>query len=112
MNDQTGFTTLGVIAGMLIGFYGIAKVMLSQASADREADRAERKELTSAVRLMAENSGLQAEATVKQAKEAEARNGHLAEMTIQQGDRIMQGLETIKKQNVKHQVVEHQEIKE
>jgi hypothetical protein len=104
--------TLTVFAGMLAGFFGIAKVMLNQASKDREADREERKALTEAVSKMAENSGRQAEATERQAREAEKRNGHLAEITVQQADRIMQGIEHISRQSVDHQVVKHQEVQE
>jgi len=77
---------LGAFAGMLLGFYGIAKVMLLQASKDRDADRNERKEFIVAVKDMADASGRVADATVRSAEEAEQRNGHLG-VLISQGNR-------------------------
>lgn len=41
-------------------------------------------------------------------QQSEARNGHLAEISVQQGDRIMQGIEHIKEQHVDKQVVNKQ----
>lgn len=102
--------TLTVFAGMLAGFFGIAKVMLNQASKDREADREERKEFSEAIKQMAKNSGRQADATERAAREAEARNGHLAEISVQQADRIIKMVENIKKQNIAEQTVHHQHV--
>lgn len=68
---------------MMGGFYAIAKVMLNQASKDRDADRAERNKLSDAITLMADNSGKVAQATVKSANEAKARNGHLGDLVAQ-----------------------------
>lgn len=89
---------LGAFTATIAGFFGIAKVMLNQASKDREADREERKKLAEAVALMAENSGKQAEnsklvaeATVQYAKEAKDRNGHLGEQTAHTADLVLQG---------------------
>lgn len=80
---------LGAFAGMLIGFYGIARVILNQAAKDRDSDRIERQELATAIKEMAGASGRQAdastkvaEATVQSAKEAEIRNGHLGEQNV------------------------------
>ena len=70
---------IGTFAGMLAGFYGIAKVMLKQAAKDRDSDRLERQELSKAIEHMAKNSGKVAEATERAAKEAAERNGHLGE---------------------------------
>lgn len=78
---------LGAFAGMLTGFFAIAKVMLSQASKDREADRQERKDLTGAIKDMAGASGRVADATRKSALEAKQRNGHLAELIIQSNEK-------------------------
>lgn len=74
---------LGAFAGMLVGFYGIAKIMLKQASRDRDADREERKQLSKAIQDMAGAMGRVADATTKSAMEAEQRNGHLAELSVQ-----------------------------
>lgn len=74
---------LGAFAGMLLGFYGIAKIMLKQAANDRDSDRVERKELSKAIQDMAGATGRVADASLKSAQEAEARNGHLAELSLQ-----------------------------
>lgn len=83
---------LGSFVAMLGGFFAIAKVMLNQASKDRQAerverdaDRQERKELSKAIQDMARAAGRQADATVRSADEAEQRNGHLAELVTQNG---------------------------
>ena len=74
--------TIGVIIGSIVtlsvAFIGLGKIMLSQATKDREADRKERKELSGAIRLMAKNSSKVATATEHSAQEAKDRNGHLA----------------------------------
>jgi len=88
---------LGAFAGMLLGFYGIAKVMLLQASKDRDADRNERKEFIAAVKDMAGASGRVADATVKSAIEAEQRNGHLGELISQGNETTNQILSTLDK---------------
>lgn len=41
---------------MLVSFYGIAKFLMTQAEKDREADRAERRELSSAISDMADSN--------------------------------------------------------
>lgn len=47
---------LAILAGMLVSFYGIAKFLMTQAEKDREADRAERRELSSAISDMADSN--------------------------------------------------------
>lgn len=126
---------LGAFAGMLIGFYGIAKVMLNQASKDRHDDRQERLELSKAIQDMAGASGRVADASIKAAAEAEQRNGHLgkqnthiAKLVAQGNDMTKQLLDQalktaviaaedrdilthpVNKQKVKKQVVEHQTV--
>lgn len=79
---------LGAFAGMLVGFYGIAKIMLSQAAKDRDNDRHERQALAKAIQDMAVATGRVADATTKSANEAKERNGHLAELSLQ-GNQLM-----------------------
>lgn len=78
-------STITIVVGAMVtiigGFGVIAKLMLAQASKDRDADRAERKELALAIQHMAENSQKVAEATERGAQEAKDRNGHLGEQT-------------------------------
>lgn len=82
---------LGSFAGMLVGFYGIAKVMLAQAAKDRDSDRQERLELSHAIKEMADNSAKVATATQESAKQAEDRNGHLGEQNVHIADLVVQG---------------------
>ena len=65
-----------LFAGMLGGFYAIAKMMLSQATKDRDSDREERKALI-------ETFDRVAIATEKSADEAKERNGHLGDQNVQ-----------------------------
>lgn len=81
-------TVIGAFAGMLVGFYGIARIMLTQAAKDREADRIERQQLAGAIKMMATSSKKVADAAVRSANEAEQRNGHLAELVLQ-GNQLM-----------------------
>lgn len=95
---------LVIFAGMLVGFYGIAKFLMVQAEKDRMADRQERLEMAKAFNRVAV-------ATEKSADEAQARNGHLAELTIGSRKAILEALESIKiKQNVSEQIVDHQVV--
>lgn len=50
-----------------------------------------------------------ADATEKASDEARDRNGHLAELVVQQGERIMSGT-TVKQQNVEHLHVENETV--
>lgn len=74
---------LGAFAGMLLAFYKVLDKVLGQGSIDREADRKERLELTTAIKRMANSSQDVAVATKKSAQEAKTRNGHLGEQNIQ-----------------------------
>lgn len=87
---------LGAFGGMLVGFYGIAKVMLAQSAKDRDADRQERKELSKAIQDMAAATGRVADASAKGAQEAEQRNGHLAELVVQNSKICAEVLDTVK----------------
>jgi len=101
---------LTIIAGMLVGFYGIAKLMLVQATKDRDSDRAERQEFVIAIRDMAESNREIAEETKKGNKEAKQRNGHLAELTIQSKNETLDALHIIKNQHVVNQTVHNETV--
>jgi hypothetical protein len=97
---------LTVLAGMLAGFYAIIKFILSNASNTTSEDRKERQKLI-------ETFDRVAEATERQAKEAEQRNGHLAEISIQNKDAILKAIDGLKlNQQVTEQTVEHQVVRE
>lgn len=87
---------LGSFAGMLAGFFAVAKLMLNQASKDRESDRQERQELAKAIKDMAGATGRVADATVVSAKEAKARNGHLGQQNVHIAELASQGNDMIK----------------
>lgn len=124
---------LATFGGMLGGFYAISRVMLNQAekrdiqaAKDRDADRQERLKFAEAVDHMAKNSGKVAESNkliaqgiIKQAKESEKRNGHLAELITEQGKQtqmiadnaVKHIIKNVNTQTVKEQQVEHQTVK-
>lgn len=119
--DET--TSIPVVVGAFVtiigAFLGVAKIMLAQATKDRESDRAERMRLADAIEHMAKNSSKVAEATTKAAKEAKQRNGHLGEQNVQITKLITEQHKDIKKiskkvgnaQVVKEQKVEHQTVR-
>lgn len=51
-----------------------------------------------------------AKETKRGADEAKERNGHLAEITVQQGDRLAALMENIREQHVGKQIVDEQEV--
>ena len=105
---------LTILAGMLAGFFAISKVMLTQATKDRESDRKERKEFSQAIKEMAKASKMVAAETKKGNEEARIRNGHLGEQNIQIAELVKATKEDMLKavQNVKVQHVEHQTVDE
>jgi hypothetical protein len=102
---------LAIFAGMLVGFYSIARVMLNAANKEREADRAERLRLADAITLMASNSSKVARATERSANEAKERNGHLAELVVQNTDSIVKAVTDHYDQHIRTQKVDKQVIK-
>lgn len=107
---------VGAFVTVVAGFLAVAKIMLSQASKDREADRQERKKLAEAIHLMAINSNKVAAATDRSANEAKERNGHLAELIVQQGENtrvladkatktVIEAVQHVNQQKVEHQIV-------
>ena len=95
----------GVLAAMLTAFYALIRFILKQAEKDRDADRDERKELVSAIKDMADSNRAIADEQRKGNQEAEKRNGHLAEITIQSRDQVLGAIGYIKEQKVEHQTV-------
>lgn len=105
-----------ILAGMLVGFYKLLEFVLNKAEKTANADREERKALAEAIGLMAD--GMQAVATsnTRIADESEKRNGHLAEISVENKDQILTAVagigtiietQIVKKQTVKEQTVEH-----
>jgi hypothetical protein len=80
--------TLTAFGAMMAGFFAIAKIMLTQASNDREADRKERDLLTRSINQMAKASDRVAVATNKGAEEAKTRNGHLGDQNLKLAELI------------------------
>lgn len=136
MIDSTTVETVGAFSAIVLGFLGVAKIMLAQGTKERDADRTERIKLSDAISTMAQNSSKQAEATKagfnklvrsndRAADEAKERNGHLAELVLQGTEStkvIAEGAVTtivaavssaqnIKEQTVEHAHIEHAEIK-
>lgn len=93
---------LGIFAGMLVAFYALVKYLIKNATDTQKEDRKERqdilKDLTNAMSRMAQ-------ASERAAQEAEQRNGHLAEISNQNRDIIIQAVTNIKEQHVDKQTV-------
>lgn len=85
---------VGSFVTVILAFLGIAKLMLNQATKDRDADRKERKELSQAITAMAKSGAKVAEATARSADEAKQRNGHLGEQNIHIAELVAQGNDT------------------
>lgn len=94
---------LSIYAGMLAGFYAIVKFIISNGQKNSDGDREERqnvlKDLTASMNRMAE-------ASERAAREAEQRNGHLAEISNQNRDIIIKAVANIKEQHVDRQTVD------
>lgn len=118
---------LGILAGMLIGFYALLKFVLAQAEKTAEADREERKELAKAIKDMAdpEKNGNKAiaDGIVRQADESAQRNGHLGTLILEQGKQskaiaegavaeVIKGVQNIQTQNVIKQNVKNSTVKD
>jgi hypothetical protein len=94
---------IGAIVTIVTGFGVIAKLMLNQASKDRDDDRQERLHLAGAIERMAA-------ATERTASEAKERNGHLAELVAKTAEKTIDTIQTIGKQTIAEQNIEHQTI--
>jgi len=104
---------LGIFAGMLGGFYAISKSMIKSSQEERKADRDERKELSAAIGEMAKSMQKVADSNKRIADESKQRNGHLAEIAVENKQQIMDRLDgiIINKQTVHQQVVENETVK-
>lgn len=92
MNGSTDIVVIiSSFAAVVAGFLAVAKIMLTTATKDREADRRERLELSKAIERMATSSAQVAKATDKSAREAKERNGHQSEHTVALGELVAQG---------------------
>jgi hypothetical protein len=97
---------------MLGGFYVLVRFILTLSEKTQEADRAERQELSKAISNMAQGMRKVAESNERIADESEKRNGHLAQISVENKDQILSAINglTIEKQTVKRQVVEHEQV--
>ena len=107
----------GVLAGMLVAFYALVKFMLNQAENGRAADREERQELAKAFMQVAESNREIAAETRNGNQEAEKRNGHLAELSLQSqellrtiGDRNYNAIIEVREQYVGHQTIANETV--
>lgn len=92
------------ITALLGGVYAFVKGVLNQATEDRKEDRKDREHMTRAIERMAV-------ASETAAREAEQRNGHLAEISIQNKDAILKAIKNISlNQQVTEQHVDQQTI--
>lgn len=113
-------TVLGVVfagfGAMLVGFYKYANSREKEFEKSRTAQTvAFDKSIEKLGKNLSDNTTAMravAEATERSAKEAEKRNGHLAEISVENKNQIIETITQVKKQNVKNQVVEHQTVKE
>ena len=106
-----------ILAGMLAGFYALLKFVLKQHQAIVDKDRDERIALAAAIKDMAdpEKNGNERVATAleRQADESKERNGHLADISVENKNQILTAINglTINKQTVHHQTVENEIVK-
>lgn len=117
---STTLPELGIVLGtvftgfgaMLLGFYKYAqareKDFAEQRKQTAEAYEKSNNHLKVSLDRVAKASESTAEATTKAAKEAEKRNGHLAEITIEARDTVISHIakQTVTEQHVTHQTVE------
>lgn len=103
---------LTIFVGMLGGFYVLVRFILTLSEKTQEADRVERKELSKAIAEMANGMREVAVSNKRIADESERRNGHLAEISVDNKDQILRAISgiTIDKQTIHHQVVEHETV--
>ena len=110
---------VGAIVTIVGSFLAVAKLMISQAQKEANANREERARFAVAVDKMANGMEKVAEtnrdialATKRGADEAKARNGHLAEISMQNKEQIIEAVHglVIDKQTVHNQFVEHEQV--
>ena len=110
---------VGAIVTIVGSFLAVAKLMINQAEKEAKANREERARFALAVDKMA--NGMEkvadtnkdiAEATKRGADEAKERNGHLAEISMQNKEQIIDAVHgiVIDKQTVHTQFVENEKV--
>ena len=126
----TDLTELSVLLGAIFGAFGAILVGFYKYANAREKDFAEsRDNQTKAFEAVIDKLGEHLESNTQAVeglrgetrsmrkvheqgyKEAEQRNGHLAELTIQARDDVVKVINKIDKQQVKEQTIEHQHVK-
>lgn len=119
MNNSVDPTTIGAFVTIILAFLGVAKIMLSGSSKEREADRTERLRLADAIKEMANGNVMIADtnkeiavAVTRQADESAERNGHIAKLIIDSKKEIIKSTTHIGKQEIDNSVVNKQVIKE
>ncbi len=109
---MTDYTQLGVAGAVVVVVYFFLKFI------KEESDRRTKTEgrMSAAIEKMADpkQNGNEriAKATENSAKESAQRNGHLAELGIENTKSLMEAIAAFKNQPIREQKVEHQTIKE
>jgi len=125
----TSLTELAALLAAVFGAFGVILVGFYKYAEARERDFEKSRQVqTDSFNKALENLGQMIELDsrvgqelVKESKEtrklhakgyaeAEARNGHLAEITVQSRDQVIDAIQKVKRQNVKEQTVEHQHV--
>lgn len=112
MSDQVVLAILGVFGTIVAGFFKLYKDQ--QRVHEKIATGMDK--VANASEKQAKGMDKLAKATERAADEAKERNGHLADMQIQQADRIIDRVEHVQKQHVEtleveNEVVENQTVK-
>lgn len=112
MSDQTIIALIGLFGAITAGFFKLLKDQ--QKVHEKLADGMEK--VAKSSDKQAKEMAKVANATIRSADEAKERNGHLADMQIQQADRVIDSVKNVQKQHVKrleveNEIVEHQTIK-
>lgn len=112
MSDQVILALLGLFGTIIAGFFKLFKDQ--QKVHERLANGMEK--VAKSGDKQAKEMAKVASATIRSADEAKERNGHLAEMQIQQADRVIDNVRNVQSQHVKkleveNEVVEHQTVK-
>lgn len=112
MSDQVVLAILGVFGTIVTGFFKLYKDQ--QKVHEKIASGMDK--LAKSGEKQAKGMDKVAKATERAADEAKDRNGHLAEMQIQQADRIIDTVQNVQNQRiqtleVENEVVENQTVK-
>jgi len=111
----------GAFAGILVGFYNYAKARENDFAKSRDNQTSAFNKTidklgihldhnTNAIKGLREETITMRKVHEQGYKEAEQRNGHLAELTIEARDSLLKRMSVVDKQNIKNQVVENQTV--